>query len=144
MVSEGQMKHLKEYDYKKFIILQKVTHINDNLDQTSQFAIKEDINLIKINGFEASCKNKQKIEKLARFFDQLFNQNEVIFLDVIKSYFHKKMFICWGDCCKETFVILMQYLNVYKHFSQSAARKFLHLERKEYSKFRTYVFIFFI
>ena len=50
-MSEIQLKYLKEHDYNKFVLVQKVLTINDTPDQITQFANQESISLIKINGF---------------------------------------------------------------------------------------------
>ena len=42
----------------------------------------------------------------------------------------KKIFLCWSDCQKEMFEILVVYLNAFKHFSFSAAKKYLKMKRK--------------
>jgi len=130
------------------LVVQKISQIPCNnkldvkkcMDITSQFAQNEGISLLRIDGFDISCKNKTNLKKWAHFFDLLFNKNEVFSFKSIKfSFFIKKIFICWCDSFKETFQILLLYLNIYKNFSLSAAQKFLHLEKKEYTKYRTYV-----
>ena len=76
------MRVLKEYNVSNFLLVQKINSITNNdknycPDHVGSFAEKEGINVLKINGFDISCKNKQNLKKWAGYLDNIFNKNEV-------------------------------------------------------------------
>ena len=95
LISESQLKCLKDYNYSNFLVVQKISQIpcNNKLDEikcmdiTSRFAQNEGITLLRIDGFDISCKNKINLKKWAHFFNLLFNKNEVFWCFFKKDSF---------------------------------------------------------
>ena len=88
MNNEAQLRCLKDYKYNKFLIVQKVSQINKDEkkknDIISNFDAKEGIQMIKINGFEICCKNKNNLKQWASIFEPIFQNNEVIWIIILK------------------------------------------------------------
>lgn len=145
MLRESELQSLKKFNHTKIINIQNITKIKINdsykTNNLPAFSSREKLEIFHINGKEISTKNKESLQFFSSFFEKIFTQNEVKknknFLIKIKK--SKKIFICWNDCFKETFGILLLYLIEHKNFSPNAARKFLHLGKNDITKFRAHV-----